>query len=298
MKSAFLVAVVFFALTAGAEVIKSEYRGMASLTMRNLSLEVIITPGINRIMSLRRLHSGANMLWNSWHHRYPPWINYGGSKLFPAPQADWKYPWPPNRDVDQIPGEARVNGQHKLTLNTPYCKEYGISFEREFTLHPVLPLLTLRETIINRSDRERNWGIWEISQLNPGGEMLIPFCTPGDEAEIKGLKEFGSRRHGSMLYVRDCQRKIKGFFHSPLGIIGYLWGGDVLWRFSPPADNGMDYPRGERSLTFFSGVGVFELEAVSPLWQLRPGERRSFTHIWYLGAYQNDAIASLNNPPY
>ena len=64
--------------------------------------------------------------------------------------------------------------------------------------------------------------------------------------------------------------------------MGYLLEDGVLWRFSPPAQPGITYPEGEDSLSFYSGQGAFELEYVSPMMRLNPGESRSTRQTWLI----------------
>lgn len=275
---------VIIPVNAAISVEPTLYRGYSSIRMSNSAIEVIITPGLNRLMSVRLLPDGRNFLRNSWVHRHYPWVNYGGSFLLTAPQSAWKHPWPPPCAKNQT-GSASILPDKSVLLSSPECSTTGVAFSRCFRLHPELPMLFTEDRIRNISSQVRSWGIWEISQLRPGGQALIPFIPPSQKKTVRNLNQFSFQHRGNTIIIRDTQTKVKGFHHSSSGVMGYLLEDNILWRFSPAADPGAVYPQGEDSLSFYSGQGAFELEYVSPLMSLKPGEVRSSSQIWIIGRH-------------
>ena len=80
-----------------------------AVQMSNGTVEIVIVPQIGRIMRYGFV-GGPNMLWNNialagkttdLASASKDWNNYGGDKLWPAPQDRWA--WPPDRVLDSAP---------------------------------------------------------------------------------------------------------------------------------------------------------------------------------------------------
>src|ERR1051325_2387595 len=102
-----------------AEAKKSEYRGWQSLALKNDLIEVQVVPDIGgRVLQLKL--GDHELLWvNDKLAGKPPtatglaldggWLNYGGDKLWPAPQGwhnDQQWPGPPDAVLDGSPYEV------------------------------------------------------------------------------------------------------------------------------------------------------------------------------------------------
>ena len=78
------------------------------------------------------------------------WINFGGDKAWPAPQADWQRMvgkgWPPPRDVRR--GRARGDGRRRATIElvSPVDPAYGLRVRRRISLHATTPVLSIETT--------------------------------------------------------------------------------------------------------------------------------------------------------
>ena len=104
-----LTGVVFTASTAIAEVTvkRVTYHGWPECyRLSNGTAELIFVPQIGRIMRFGRV-GGPNVLWENpalagkarpASARAKEWVNYGGDKLWPAPQDRWT--WPPDTALD------------------------------------------------------------------------------------------------------------------------------------------------------------------------------------------------------
>ena len=74
-----------------------DFHGWQAMALRNGRVEVVVVPAIGRIMSLAFAGDGGafDPLWRHGQlgPSLPPdengWINFGGDKAWPAPQADW-----------------------------------------------------------------------------------------------------------------------------------------------------------------------------------------------------------------
>ncbi len=105
------------------------------------------------------------------------WANYGGDKLWPAPQG-WQGPneWPGPPDpyekggiVDHGTYDFKVltfspHEGVQVELTSPPDRYAGIRFVREITLMVRTTVVEQRITMTNISDKPVRWGIWEVMQ--------------------------------------------------------------------------------------------------------------------------------------
>lgn len=105
------------------------------------------------------------------------WINYGGSKIWPAPQG-WdgpdKWPGPPDAILDGSPYEAEIlktgADEVQLRLTSPADPlRTGLCFQKTLTLKQNEPMLHLSYRMENCSKRTVRWSIWEVNQMDCRG---------------------------------------------------------------------------------------------------------------------------------
>jgi len=169
---------------AAAEAQKSEYRGWPSLALSNGIVEVQVVPDIGgRVIQLSL--GGFEYLWvNPRLAGKPPtpdglgpdkgWLNYGGDKLWPAPQG-WdgedQWPGPPDGVLDGSPHRGEITapsgpGGATVRLTSPESPRCGIQFSRTVTLSSGASRVAFASTMKNTGTKPRRWGIWQVTQLN------------------------------------------------------------------------------------------------------------------------------------
>lgn len=266
---------------------ETRHREFSAIKLSSPYIELELLPEINRIMSLRALPDGENLLWESRSTRYYPWINYGGSKVWPAPQSSWRYIWPPRRDIEQKGGLCEIGKDGSLLLKTPLARSSGVRFERKIELFPDRPGLRLTETIINESSLARKLSAWEVSQIKPKGLIILPLSK---KSEMK--MDYGTvpphAMLSSFLFIRDDMYKRKLSIRSEYGISAYFYKGTLLVRRELNVPVKGNYPDGDGNVEIFCGNGYIEMEGMGEIRALKPGERRSFTHEWYLFKIENE----------
>lgn len=100
------------------------------------------------------------------------WMNYGGDKLWPAPQGwanDRQWPGPPDAVLDGQPYRAQVDrdaGGIRLTSRDD--PRSGIRFSRRIRLDPNSTRVSFEATMTNIDTKPRRWGIWAHTQLDAG----------------------------------------------------------------------------------------------------------------------------------
>ena len=100
------------------------------------------------------------------------WMNYGGDKLWPAPQG-WdgedQWPGPPDAVLDGQPHRAALaRDRSGMRLTSRPDPRSGIQFTRRIRLHPNSTRVRFLAEMKNADDKPRRWGIWAHTQLDAG----------------------------------------------------------------------------------------------------------------------------------
>ncbi len=172
---------------AQCKVEKVNYRGWRALKLSNDIVELYVVPDIGgRIVQFA--FEGHNYLFVNdklagkvLPYTEGKWNNYGGDKLWPAPQG-WDGPdqWPGPGDPILDGGRfscaiLRSEGKEvSIRLTSPPDRERtGIQFSRVISLKAAQSKVFLESTMANVTDRKVSWGIWSVTQIdasNPDGE--------------------------------------------------------------------------------------------------------------------------------
>ncbi len=167
-----------------------DYNGWKCVLLTSGRIDVVIAPQLGgRIIQLRL--GEAEYLWvnpklagkvvcyadgSTPVKGKPEWVNYGGDKLWPAPQGtagpdQWPGPPDPFRK-----GGTVDNGKYKLEvldsgpeeasvrLTSPKDRYAGICFIRDIRIRPRTTTVELKSTMVNVADRVVRWGIWQVTQ--------------------------------------------------------------------------------------------------------------------------------------
>jgi hypothetical protein len=275
----------------GVVVERVEFRGWAdAVRMSNGETEVVVVPQIARIMAYRTV-GGENVLWVN--DELAPdtaaadadtdpnqWQNFGGYKLWPAPQKDWG--WPPDPSLDRGSCEVAISEDGAVSLIGKPSTKHGIRFDREFRLDPTGSRLQITQTATNVSDETLTASIWEVTQVKDDCVGFVPL-GPGCEYRTGdgGPPDAQWTRLGSMAFVRPVKISGKVFFSGGSGYLGCKRAGQIyLKAFEMPAD---PPPEPETPREVYTGdMGYIELEVVGPGVELAPGESTSNKIDWYL----------------
>jgi len=101
------------------------------------------------------------------------WLNYGGDKLWPAPQgrgSDQEWFGPPDPVLDGGPYTAKVikeNGRPvAIRLTSQKDKRSGIQFSRLFRIFDGTTRVSIEATMKNIDTKPHRWGIWAVTQFD------------------------------------------------------------------------------------------------------------------------------------
>jgi hypothetical protein len=227
-----------------------------------------------------------NLLWEAERvHGVAPavgeWVNWGGDKLWPAPQDTWG--WPPEHEYDGVAWDAQAipNGIH-MASRAKSAKQ-GLRFERTILLKAGASSAEIRNTLINESRKTVRLAVWEVCQVDDPEECILPIWK--SKTHPNGWKVYGDdkvdglvRERGDELHVtRDLQRGLKYGSGSPKGAITAVVG-DYRITVSSPFDESIEYPdggNGQQLYTSPNPTRYAELELAGPLTSLAPGRSAS-----------------------
>jgi len=166
-KLALLLLAIPALAAADVKVTVVDYHGWKNCyRIANDDAELIVVPQVGRV--LRYAYLGKeNILWEDpdmVNRKTQPgiWTNYGGDKIWPAPQAVWK--WPPDQDLDGSPWTAEVipNG---VRLTSPVSKRLKMRMARDITLAPHGSNVHFKNRLDNLGPR-RQHSPWQITQVD------------------------------------------------------------------------------------------------------------------------------------
>jgi len=230
------------------------------------------------------------------------WPNFGGDKVWPAPQEAWKWPPPPNLDhghysaiIEHESDEAVI-----LLLQSPVetWGAPGIRIERRITLKENSTKVFLKETLVNEGENDVSWSIWDVSQQivnHPGKENFDNFWTYFP-VNVK------SRYGESGVYYTEASEGWMG--EVAPGVYGVQYNPDGQKIFSDshegwicftdrqkqlvmtktfPNYHGKSYPDNEARVAVYMNhkeLPYLEVEVMGPIIELAPDESTSFSIDW------------------
>ena len=269
--------------------------------LSNGTVEVIVVPQIGRIMHYG-LVNGPNMLWNNADlagkttdlaSGVKDWNNYGGDKLWPAPQSRWG--WPPDPVIDSAPQKVKALPNHHLLMVGQASQTAGVRFEREIALEPTGTRVTLINTIINTGQKNGpatvDWGVWEVAQVDDPAEARLMLNKHGlfpDGFHILSdkplLPEAFRRTDTQLILKRHPQTSAKVGGDAPEGVLEAIVKG-FKFTVSTVHEAGAAYPDGGCAQEIYTSTDpakYVELELLGPMQALKPDAARQFVTHWNL----------------
>lgn len=249
--------------------------------------------------------------------------NYGGSKVWPAPQGwsnehEWPGPPDPVLDYGAYDWHAQADPDSAMIeLRSPHDPYTGITMRRQIKISSGTSSVEVLHTMQNTSRRPVCWSIWQVTQIDAckGLEIFIPatgFHQTFGDTPYPAVSHCLAQKQVRVKY-KDQVAKLaveanQGWFASLDCARGY-----ALAETFPIAP-GACYPDGAATAFWICGHGTFTLhgdrvemsalpggcdphvesEIMSPLTQLAPGESLKFRTAWHASAIDADQITAVN----
>lgn len=172
--------------TPACSLTKSTYRGWKSHLLDNGLISLQIVPEVGgRIIQFKLGDKEFLYVNPQLAGKLPPpgglgpdasWLNYGGDKLWTAPQGwdnDSQWPGPPDAVLDGLPYSleplsGHEHGEAALRLTSGDDPQTGIRFSRAVRIFPDTTRVSFEATMTNIDTKPRRWGIWAHTQLDAG----------------------------------------------------------------------------------------------------------------------------------
>ncbi len=319
-----LILVMLLAATAVAQsrvtVTRAEYNGWKdALILSNGKVEAIIVPSIGRVMQFRYVGE-EGVFWENPAVAGKPvnpdakdWINFGGDKPWPAPQADWPKvtprAWPPpvgfdasawkaekifcykNRPKDDcypasMGARAYPPAYAAVQLHSPIDTHYGVKVHRQIWLDITKSQLTVLTTYEKVSGPPIKTGIWIITQMNDAEAVYLPIPKgtqqDGYNKQSKELPEHFKVINGLIELKRDPKKSTK--IGNDAGSL--LWVGQKhMLKIDSPRVPNAEYPDNGSSAEVYTNLDplkYIELEMLGPLKEMKVGEWITHTNVYTL----------------
>lgn len=218
------------------------------------------------------------------------WINYGGEKLWPAPQGWGKkthWPGPPDVVLDGGTFSLKKNG-NEFHLESEVDSYTGLQVARTVSIDEKSTIIQIECAFENKSDEVKEWAIWPVAQLHAENfedncyELVLPL--PVQSYYPTGYQVVHGLVNNPQISIKDQQLKLQ--FQYLIGKINS--DSDLGWVAYINRTNGKVY------------VNFFETEPA----QKYPDH--STVQIWTQGRgmiYSRDKIKEfpndvIQNPPY
>ena len=253
------------------------------------------------------------------------WKNYGGSKVWPAPQgwnsdADWH--GPPDLILDGGPFTCRVvedtAESAAIHLTSPHDDHTGLTFSREIRIFRGTTDVKILHTMKNTSRRPVRWSIWQVTQhdAHPDLAAFVPATSChklyGDD-DYPGLSIDPQRK---LLRLQFADVVAKFGMNPEAGWLATL---DARRRTvlaeAFQLFPGVPYPDNAAVEFWINGRGFFTLhgdrfdagaapggpdpflesEILSPMAELQPGQEYFFGIRWHSARTDAKDIVSVNH---
>lgn len=240
------------------------------------------------------------------------WWNWGGDKSWPAPQGwstNQEWAGPPDPILDSGPYTVVSSDQVSCrTMSNPDPRT-GLQIERLITMQPEIPGLSLTTTMTNTSPETRSWACWTVTQVKaenrPGNRVARVVIEQHNQPkphvvmfEAVGKPRVHFDESGALEFpIQDFVGKLG--FPSASGLIRYINADGGFFQQNFAVQEGAEYTDGgsraqvwmqfptKEPIESLQGLTLdarlVELECLSPLTSMQPGESVSLTVDWLVG---------------
>lgn len=271
-----------------------------AVEINNGVVRLAVAPSVGRAVAFGYLGQ-ENLLWISTDDIYDTpagpetYYNIGGDKLWVAPQPLWKSAfghdnWPPEGVIDGGAWTLVERETDSITIQSPESPHYGVVVRRTFHLPPSKSQAVITNQILRIKANPHPVQIWTVTQIKEPDAVVLDVAKDGPvmpDVFIKMTDETPAKVEGYVQTIGDgdaVEWTLQGNAHAKLGSLGRWVAGvydGVIFRQSTSFDANAAYPEAS-SIQVYRAGDYTELELLSPLIQLAPGESLSNTVTWAL----------------
>ncbi|MHB1452910.1 MAG: hypothetical protein ACYCYM_02990 [Saccharofermentanales bacterium] len=229
------------------------------------------------------------------------WMIYGGHRLWHSPESR-----PRTYDLDNFPCEWKIikNG---IVISSPMDKNVQIAKKMEIRLSPKGTKVTIDHHLTNMNAWNVEYAAWALTVMAQDGRLIIP--QPGEGPELLSnrnitlwtytmmndprvqwldryifLDQDRKARYGSDVpaHRRFTGKPFKIGLSVPDGWVAYANNGQLFVKYFDHVE-GERYPdSGFCSFETYTNTDMIEIETLSPLTCVDPGQTLMHQEIWQL----------------
>jgi len=216
------------------------------------------------------------------------WKIYGGHRLWHSPEMHPRTYVPDNKPVKAEVEDNRLRLTQETEGMTGIQKEMEISLDESANRVEVIHRLT------NRGVWPVKLAAWALTVMNKGGTAIIPIpqgnpeeLLPNWSMTVWPYTDLADPRvRWGTKYIMLTQdptkmRRFKIGLQAQEGWVAY-WRNNQLFVKTFTHEEGASYPDGGCSLEVFTNNEILEVESLSPLVELEPGEVVEHKETWLL----------------
>ncbi|MEA3213081.1 MAG: hypothetical protein QOE70_6138 [Chthoniobacter sp.] len=262
------------------------------LKLANAAAELIITLDVGPRIISYQVPGGDNVMKvnaeEAGRTGEAHFLPRGGHRFWLAPEDQRTY----EPDNAAVPYEAIPPLGVRLT--NPAAAPWLVRKELTITLAPDSSSVTLDHLATNEGTEPTSLANWAVTVMAPGGLEIIPqpplgehprdllpnrLLVPWPYTDMSDERWHWGRQFFTMQQSPRPPAKI-GLAHR-LGWIGYLLP-DALFIKTVPYEEGATYPDFGCNFETFTDAAMLEIETLSPLRLLAPGESLAHRETWHL----------------
>ncbi len=215
------------------------------------------------------------------------WYIRGGHRLWTSPEARPRSYYPDN---EPVAWEEIENG---VLLTPPPQKWTQLQEQMEITMCPQSGKVTVKHKIVNIGAWDIEFSAWAMTVLARGGLEIVP--QPQKDTVLLGnrvlalwpythmtdKRVYWGDKYISLQQHPDADGPIKFGINSEHGFAAYCLNGDLFVK-QFELHQGVTYPDGGMSFETFTNSLMLEMESISPLKKVAPGDCIEHTEYWSL----------------
>jgi hypothetical protein len=262
--------------------------------LTNDLVDLIITADVGPRVIRFGFRDGDNQFWEDpdllGRTGGGEWVNYGGHRLWHAPEAQPRTYAPDNGPVRV---EERDGVGHFIQ---PVEPSTGIQKSMEIELDPDVARVRVTHRLRNTNLWPVTLAPWALSVMAPGGTGILPLPPRGTHAEqlqpntrltLWAYTDMSDPRWSwATRYVllrqdaqADTPQKVGSYV--PQGWVGYARANALFVTVFTPAPR-VDYPDMGANAELFTNSHMLEVETLGPLAEVAPEAQVSHVETWHL----------------
>lgn len=283
---------------------KIEYLGFAGcFEIGNGDVSIVVSTDFGPRIVFYGFDGGENIL--GWHPQAAvntelgTWKPYGGHRLWQAPEN-----MPLSYAPDNRPVEYETQGNFSISLR-PAPDDGGVQKRLDVSLSETGSHVTIDHMVTNRGDAERELAAWALTIVRSGGEAIVPnepFAPYGAETLLPvrtvtlwSYTDFTDPRWNfektsTSLRVDENEPAQQKFgVLNRQGWAAYKWKDLTFTKRFDFVENA-EYPDMNSNTEIYTAGNFAEIETLSPLSLVKPGESVSHQERWELTSGSHSAV--------